>query len=192
MAEFSTSNGQELSDLVLIQRVCSGDNEAFQLLSRRYSGLIITVAKKYYAVGLDRNDFFQEGLMGLLSACKCYSEDRDISFRNYAALCINRRFSSIVKRDKNKGAIPADSVVPIDELEISDNNARNPETLVLQKEQDEDFWHFLKSSLSPLELDVLKLYLEGNSYEYIAQKLSVSQKSVDNALQRIRRKIASR
>ena len=181
---------RDLDDLTLALRVREGDNEAFREISEKYKGLILSVANKYSASGFDKNDFFQEGLLGLLSACKAYDPEKNSLFRNFALTCINRRFLSVIRKNSAKGAIPTDSLVPIEELELSDENTSNPETLVLEKERAEDFEKKLHSILSPLELSVLELYLQGLSYQDTAQRLGVSVKSVDNALQRIRKKIS--
>lgn len=190
MAEFVSDKGySEFSDLSLAEKVRRGDNEAFGVLSSRYGGLIRSIAERYSAAGLDRNDFSQEGLLGLLWACKAFDSEKNASFKNFASICINRRFLSLVRKDMSKKAIPKEKLLSIEDLEISDENTLNPEILMLQKEQAEDFDKLLKSRLSPLEQKVLRLYLSGMTYSDISKKLSVSLKSVDNALQRIRKKL---
>ncbi|MDD6252243.1 MAG: sigma-70 family RNA polymerase sigma factor [Ruminococcus sp.] len=190
MAEFVSDKGySEFSDLSLAEKVRRGDNEAFGVLSNRYGGLIRSIAERYSAAGLDRNDFSQEGLLGLLWACKAFDSEKNASFKNFASICINRRFLSLVRKDMSKKAIPKEKLLSIEDLEISDENTLNPEILMLQKEQAEDFDKLLKSRLSPLEQKVLRLYLSGMTYSDISKKLSVSLKSVDNALQRIRKKL---
>ncbi len=191
MAELLSAQ-DNLPDVALAERVRGGDNDAFSLLSERYKGLIASVASKYSAYGFDRNDFLQEGLLGLLWACRYYSPDRNSSFKNFAALCINRRYLSMVRKANTKRAIPSDRIVPIEELEISDHNSLNPETLFLEREQALDFEKRLNDALSPLELGVLRRYLSGMSYQDIALELDVSSKSVDNALQRIKKKLSTR
>ncbi len=189
MAELLSAQ-DNFPDVALAERVRGGDNEAFSLLSERYKGLIASIAAKYSAYGFDKGDFLQEGLLGLLWACKYFSPDKSSSFKNFAALCINRRYLSMVRKANAKRTIPSDQIVPIEELEISDHNSLNPETLFLEREQALDFEKRLNDTLSPLELDVLKRYLSGMSYQDIAQELDVSAKSVDNALQRIKKKLS--
>ena len=179
-----------LDDLTLALKVREGDNNAFCEISNRYKGLIFTVAAKYSASGFDKSDFFQEGLLGLLSACKAFDPEKNVSFRNFALTCINRRFLSVVRKSSAKGAIPGDSLIPFEELELSDENASNPETLILERERAQDFEKKLNDTLSPLELSVLRHYLQGLSYQDISAATDISVKSVDNALQRIRKKIA--
>ncbi len=179
------------SDSELCEKVREGSEAAFEEISRRYLGLIGTISKSYSASGFDHSDFMQEGLMALLSACKNYSTgEKKASFRNYAAVCISNRFLSVLRSVSTKSAIPRDAVVPIEEMDISDGNRNNPENLLVQQESSRDFHNLIRDILSPLELDVLGCYLKGMSYTQISHNLCISTKSVDNALQRIRRKIA--
>ncbi len=181
----------KLSDSQLCTMVRNGSDVAFEEITRRYQGLIGTISKSYSASGFDQSDFMQEGLMALLSACKNYTAgDKKASFRNYAAVCISNRFLSVLRSVSTKSAIPHTAVVPIEEMDISDCNRNNPENLLVEQESSRDFHNLIRDILSPLELNVLDCYLKGMSYTQISQKLGTSQKSVDNALQRIRRKIA--
>ena len=179
------------SDEALAAKVKGGSDSAFEEITKRYRGLIGSISKRYSAAGFEHSDFMQEGLIALLSACKAFKEDdKSMNFRNFAALCISNRFFSVIRSANTKGTIPADHLVPIEDIEISDMNMSNPENLILQQESTRDLKKLLRDKLSPLEQNVLKHYLNGYSYQEISEKLSVSSKSVDNALQRIRRKIA--
>ena len=193
MAKLSAQQDmKDFSDALLAQEIQQGNQAAFEEITKRYQGLIASIAARYSATGFDRADFMQEGLLALHSACKSFSDKKGgASFRNFAALCISRRFMSVIRSANTKGAIPEDSLVSFDGIELSDNNSHNPETLILQQESSEDFMKAIRNALSPLESDVLNLYLCGMSYTEIAKKLSTSPKSVDNALQRIRKKISS-
>ena len=180
-----------LSDTQLIVEIKKGNQSAFEEITARYRGLIKTIAAKYSAVGFDTSDFMQEGLMALLDACKTYNlEEQKASFKNYTAVCVSNRCLSVIRKANAKSTIPQERLVPIEDIEISDHNMQNPENLIMEQESSKNLMKFIKENLSPLEQKVLRLYLEGFSYIDIAAKLSVSQKSVDNALQRIRRKIA--
>lgn len=178
------------TDAELALEVQAGNQTAFEEMTKRYRGLISYIAGGYSAAGFEHADFIQEGLLALLSACKTYDGNKKASFRNYAGVCISNRFMSVIRRAGAKGAIPQDSIVPFEGIELSDHNLGNPETLILQQESSKDLKKLIRDKLSPLETDVLKAYLSGLSYAQIAEDLSVSPKSVDNALQRIRRKIA--
>lgn len=191
MTDFASQQNLEgYTDAELQQMVCTGNDSAFDEICRRYLPLIHSISARYYASGLERNDFVQEGLLALLSACKRYDAEKGSSFRNFAALCISRRFLSLIRSLNAKGIIPAESLVPIEEVEISDHNRHNPETLVLEQERHRDLKKKIKNTLTEYEHRVLELYLTGNSYRDIADALGVTQKSIDNALQRIRRKLA--
>lgn len=178
------------SDAELTLEIKRDNQAAFEEITTRYRGLISSIALKYSAAGFDHSDFMQEGLLALHSACKAYnSEDKKASFKNFAAVCISNRFLSVIRSANSKSVIPSDHLVPIEDIEISDQNKTNPETLIMEQESTRDLQNIIKNKLSSLEQNVLKLYLNGYSYQEISDKLSVSSKSVDNALVRIRRKI---
>ncbi|MGN0453149.1 MAG: sigma-70 family RNA polymerase sigma factor [Ruminococcus sp.] len=192
MADFnSQQNLKTLTDSELARLVRQGSDSAFEEISKRYSGIIHSIAAKYSAAGFDRSDFMQEGLLALLSACKSFSSEGCASFRTYTALCISRRFMSVIRKAHAKGAIPDDTLISYDDIEISDQNTQNPETLFIEKESSIGLQNTIRQKLSPLELEVLRLYLQGLSYADISELLGKSSKSVDNALQRIRRKLIS-
>lgn len=179
------------SDAELACEIKKGNQAAFEEMTKRYRNLISTIALNYSAAGFEHSDFIQEGLMALHSACKAYNtQEKKASFKNFAAVCISNRFLSVIRSANAKSTIPSDKLVPIEDIEISDQNRLNPETLILEQESSKDLKRIIKDNLSPLEQNVLKFYLSGFSYAEIAKKLSVSAKSVDNALVRIRRKIA--
>lgn len=180
-----------LSDAELASEVRLGNDAAFEEITNRYTGLVNTIAAKYSAAGFDRADFLQEGLLALLCACKAYDDrENKASFRNFAGVCISNRFLSVIRSQSTKRSIPSDHIVDIEGLEISDQNRSNPETLMVEQERVDALRALIRNTLSPLEMDVLKLYLAGLSYTQISDKLSTSPKSVDNALQRIRKKLA--
>lgn len=180
------------SDAVLVQEIKEGSNLAFEEITRRYQGLIGSISTRYCATGFDRADFMQEGLMALHNACKAYDPHKSsMSFRNFAAVCIGNRFLSVIRKDSAKGTIPKDAIVSIDDIELWDNNSHNPELMIEQQESAEDLNKMLRDILSRLESDVLRMYLQGMQYAQIAKKLGVSVKAVDNALQRIRKKVSA-
>lgn len=188
--EKSKQSYGNFSDLQLADMIKhNNDNDAFEEIVVRYVRLIASIATKYRAEGFEINDFIQEGLLTLLNACKTYNENSGASFKNYATICVENKFISILRKSQIKSAIPKDNLVPIDEVELSDDNATNPEQLVLNKETLDGMLVSLKSKLSPLELQVFSLYLAGCNYIETSRRLNLSVKSVDNALQRIRKKL---
>lgn len=187
----------ELSDHQLTDLVKKGDNNAFEEIINRYKGLNTYLAHKYCIPEYDVCDFTQEGLLGLLSACKTFDSKDGTTFKNYAAVCIKNRFISIIRKSKSKGVIPKENIVSIDDrrfsdtdnFDLSDNNKSNPEDLVVSKERLEEFLIQMKQSLSQREITVAYFYLKGLTYEEISEKTGISKKSVDNALQRIKKKL---
>ena len=182
---------ESFSDTELASEVKNGNDAAFEEITKRYKGLVNTIAAKYSAAGFDRSDFMQEGLLALLFACKSYdNRENKASFKNFAGVCISNRFLSLIRTLNTKRAIPSDHIVNIEDVEISDQNRSNPEILVLEQEKAQALRNLIRDILSPLEMNVLRLYLEGLSYTDIAARLSITTKSVDNALSRIRKKLA--
>ena len=183
----SNLNLSQQSDSCLCSMVANNSNAAFEEITRRYQGLIYVIAKDFSYPGFDSNDFFQLGLMGLYSACKTYNANGKVSFKNYAALCIKRRYTSLVRSLLSKKSVPADAVVSVDE---SDSDIQNPEYLLLNRENDEEFFKSVRVKLSYMEFAVMKEYVTGKTYKEIAEKLGLSFKAVDNALVRIRKKLS--
>ncbi len=181
-----------LSDEELAAMVGNGDDSAFEEIAQRYKKLISHIAARYCNGEHDLCDLTQEGLLGLLSACKSYDVKGGSSFKNYAALCIKRKFISILRRDRAKSAVPKESIVSIEDIDISDAGGLNPEEIIVSRERLGEFLTRIKSSLSRMEISVIYLYLQGLSYDEIGKKAGLSKKSVDNALQRIKKKLNSK
>lgn len=186
----SDINGQlsELDDSALCALIAKGNELAFEEITHRYEGLIRLISKEYSYPGFDSGDFMQLGLMGLYSACKTYKSESTLSFKNFAAVCIRRRYISLVRSLLSQKSIPADALVSIDEIQ-SDETLANPEALLLDKENDKLFFELVKSKLSYMEMCALKGYVKGLSYGEIAESTGLSTKAVDNALQRVRKKL---
>lgn len=180
-----------LSDAILAKCVKDGDdNNAFDELVMRYIGTISFIARRFSAEGYEQKDFVQEGLVGLLYSCKTFDENAEASFKSYMSLVVERRFISIIRKSNAMRSIPKSSLVMMDDVsDCIEDTAHNPEELLLCNEQLKSTIDRLKSMLSKNEFDILMLYGGGLSYKEIAKKLSVSEKTVDNALQRARRKI---
>lgn len=195
--QYSSYSFENCDDATLI-RLINGDSlladTAFETICARYLNLISSIASKYRfcAEGYELSDFMQEGLIGLLSACKTYDQERDITFKNYAMLCVENRFRSIHRHINKRGQVPTTNIVPIDERvkSIEDINAMSIQELIESKEYIKTVFSKLDVTLSELEKKVLKLYLSGYSYKQSATALGVSEKSIDNALYRIRKKLS--
>ncbi|MBQ5382522.1 MAG: sigma-70 family RNA polymerase sigma factor [Ruminococcus sp.] len=174
-----------LSDDVLAEFSKNGDDNAFNELAIRYLNKIRFIARKYSAQGYEQNDFVQEGLMALLYACKTYDAHGGSSFGNFVSLIVERRFISIFRSSQSKKAVPDAMLVRIDGIgeELTDYVA-TPEEQLVYKEQLGQVLKRLHALLSAREYEVLMLFASGLSYSKISQQLNISEKSVDNALQR--------
>ena len=181
-----------LSDDVLAEFSKNGDDNAFNELAIRYLSKIRFIARKYSAQGYEQNDFVQEGLMALLYACKTFYAHGGSSFGNFVSLVVERRFISIIRSSQSKKAVPDAMLVQIDgmEEELTDY-VPPPEEQLVCKEQLSQVMKRLSALLSAREYEVLMLFASGLSYSKISQQLNISEKSVDNALQRVRRKVGT-
>ena len=175
------------SDQDLLSLAASGDPLAEETLLSRYSRTVRACARPLFLMGGDSEDLIQEGMMGLLSAIRQFDTASNVPFKSYAELCINRRLYSAVKSASRLKHLPLNSGIPLDDIlseEAKPQSAGHPESgrrtteeQVLDKE-------------SEFENRVLKLFLSGQSYSEMAQETGKSEKSIDNAVQRIRRKLA--
>jgi RNA polymerase sporulation-specific sigma factor len=186
----SLKNLSELSDAKLAELVKSGNDSAFDVLTLRYLRNIGFLAKKYSADGYERNDFVQEGLLGLLYACRTFDSNNKASF-SYVDIVAKRRFISIVRKAQRQKAVPSSSLVSLDaDNDELEGESTDPEQLMLAKEHYSLLLDELKTLLSEREYTVLMLYCGGMSYVEAAKKLGISAKSADNALQRAKKKIS--
>ena len=185
---------ETMSDERLAARALQGDEDAFSMLVQRCVPMVKRQVGTFRGAEVEAEDLVQEGLMGLLSAVRTYNPDASASFRTYAGVCIRRRMLSAVKRLGAAKAIPASELVRMDEegelLETADAG-EDPAQLVVEKETLSHLYSRLQKVLSEREYAVLMQYMGGYSYEEIARHLGVTPKSVDNALQRARRKFVS-
>jgi RNA polymerase sporulation-specific sigma factor len=192
----------ELADDALVERFQGGDELAVQVLLDRYRRFARAKARGYFLVGADSDDIEQEGLIGLYKAARDFRADRQSSFRAFAELCITRQVITAVKTATRQKHQPLNQYVSISGVRGSDDaNERNVEDLledhyiadpadtVVSNERMDDMRQSMAEMLSGLEVDVLRLYVEGKSYHEIGEHLGRHVKSIDNALQRIKRKL---
>jgi RNA polymerase sporulation-specific sigma factor len=199
------SNAQpELDDHYLVALAKEGKPDAYDAIVRRYRGFVRLKASSYFLLGGESDDLIQEGLLGLYKAVRDYRTDRESSFRNFAELCITRQIITAVKtatRNKHtplnqyvsfsqSPAAAGDSDSTLDEI-LPGPTAFDPVNQVIATEELESLVSCLSSVLSDLESRVLSLYLDGYSYEVVAEKLDCDTKTVDNALQRVKRKVGT-
>ena len=201
----SQTNPQpELDDHYLVALAKAGRADAYDAIIRRYKGFVRLKASSYFLLGGESDDLVQEGLLGLYKAVRDYRTDRESSFRNFAELCITRQIITAVKtatRNKHtplnqyvsfsqSPAAAGDSETTLDEV-LPGPSVNDPINQVISSEELASLVDCLSSVLSDLESDVLALYLDGYSYEVVAEKLDCDTKTVDNALQRVKRKVGT-
>jgi RNA polymerase sporulation-specific sigma factor len=201
-----SSNSQpqlQVEDRYLIALAKQGSPDAYNRIVRRYYGFVRLKASSYFLVGGDSDDLIQEGLVGLYKAVRDYRSDRESSFRNFAELCITRQIITAVKtatRNKHTplnqyvsfSSTPAgassDSEATLDEM-IAGSPVHDPVNQVISSEELRALVACISTALSELESRVLALYLDGHSYEEVGRRLGCDCKTVDNALQRVKRKV---
>lgn len=172
----SLKNLSELSDAKLAELVKSGNDSAFDVLTLRYLRNIGFLAKKYSADGYERNDFVQEGLLGLLYACRTFDSNNKASFKSYVDIVAKRRFISIVRKAQRQKAVPSSSLVSLDaDNDELEGKSTDPEQLMLAKEHYSLLLDELKTLLSEREYTVLMLYCGGMSYVEAAKNLAYPQ-----------------
>ena len=192
----------ELNDLYLVAQAKRGDAVAHDRIVRRYKGFVRLKASSYFLLGGESDDLIQEGLVGLFKAVRDFRPDRESSFRNFAELCITRQMITAVKTaSRNKHAplnqsisfatspaAPGEGESTLEEI-LPGSPVEDPASKVISTEELGSLVDCLTSVLSELESEVLTCYLDGRSYEQIAERLACDTKTVDNARQRVKRKV---
>src|SRR5881275_791034 len=196
---------RELEDLQLVLRARNGDHGARDALIRRYTSFVRMKASSYFLAGGDGEDLVQEGLIGLCKAVRDFRADKETSFRSFAELCVTRQIITAIKTaTRNKHAAlntyVSFSHTPAGQESEADctlgdalpgPSVDDPSVCVISTEELQSLVFTLGTGLSKLEADALKLYLEGESYEEMAERLGCDTKTIDNALQRVKRKVLS-
>lgn len=180
---------QELSDEQLAALVREGDPEAFAQLCSRHLGMIRGKARAFLGVcALEQEDLWQEGFLGLYAAAVSYRPQGGASFSTYAGACVYRRMVSAARKQGNSGNRPLNESLPLEDL-VAQPGEESPQALVELRERFGALQRRMEESLTPMERQVLGFHLSGCSREEIAGKTGLSQKSVDNALHRARKKL---
>jgi RNA polymerase sporulation-specific sigma factor len=196
---------RELEDLQLVLRARNGQGEAMDVLIRRYTGFVRLKASSYFLAGGDGDDLVQEGLIGLYKAVRDFRPDKETSFRSFAELCVTRQIITAIKTATRFKHSPLNTYVSFSHTPAGQDGegdctlgdalpgpgVHEPSVMVISTEELQSLVFTLGSGLSSLEADALRLYLEGSSYEDMAEKLACDTKTIDNALQRVKRKIVT-
>jgi RNA polymerase sporulation-specific sigma factor len=192
---------EEFSDEKLIERLGRHDATAEEFLLRKYKGLVAAKAQSYFIMGADRDDLIQEGMIGLLKAVRGYDAERGSSFRTFAEICIERQLKTAVKQAARKKHHPLNNSVSLNQTlpgeaasqtlaeRLSENRQNNPETLAILKEMIDGIGRERQARFSKLENQVWQYYLTGKSNQEISRLVDKSPKSVENSLQRVKRKL---
>jgi RNA polymerase sporulation-specific sigma factor len=193
---------RELEDLQLVLRCRNGDSTALDVLIRRYTGFVRLKASSYFLAGGESDDLIQEGLIGLYKAVRDFRSDKETSFRSFAELCITRQIITAIKTATRFKHAPLNTYVSFSHTPAGQEDGDctlgdalpgpgvdDPVVCVISTEELQSLVFCLGTGLSPLESDALRLYIEGNSYEEMAEELGCDTKTIDNALQRVKRKV---
>lgn len=179
----------------------AGDSRAQEHLIKKYKNFVRGKARSYFLIGADREDIIQEGMIGLFKAIRDYQPDKIASFKAFAEICITRQMITAIKTATRQKHIPLNSYISLNKPMYDEDSERtlldvvtgrvptNPEELVISKEEFDSMEAKIGEVLSELELQVLTYYLDGKSYQEIAENLDRHVKSIDNALQRVKRKL---
>lgn len=181
----------QLTDEQLIENINAGENGCMDVLIERYKRQVRNQARPLYLIGGDSDDLIQEGMLGLFKAIRDYCPEKSDSFEAFATLCISRQLYSAIQAAGRLKHAPLNSYVELSELaEHADGmKGKSPEELLIDQENIQSLREEILKVATPLEQEILLDYLNGRSYTEIAQRLGKDSKSIDNALQRIRRKL---
>lgn len=192
----------EMEDEAIVDLIRDGDNDAMDYLINKYKNYVRAKARTYFLIGADREDIIQEGMIGLYKAIRDYEEEKISSFRAFAELCITRQIITAIKAATRQKHIPLNSYVSLHKPVFNNGSERttlmdviiggkiaNPEELLIGQENLEFIEQRMGEILSNLECQVLSLYLQGKAYYEIAEEMNRDIKSIDNALQRVKKKL---
>lgn len=198
--ELSARYGDML-DEDIVENAKKDDLAALEFLIRKYKNFVRAKARSYFLIGADREDIIQEGMIGLYKAIRDFNKDKRSSFKAFAELCIQRQIITAIKTATRQKHIPLNSYVSLNKPIYDEESDRtlldvlsgvkitDPEELIISKEELKNIENKIGEILSDLEWEVLMAYLEGKSYQEISAELDRHVKSIDNALQRVKRKL---
>ncbi len=205
LARLRLPDYEALTDEELIRRIRLNDPDAEDVLYLRYKQVVRSKARTYFLVGADREDIIQEGMIGLYKAVCDYEFDKQASFRAFAELCITRQIITAIKSATRKKHIPLNTYVSLSRPVYEDGDGErtlidvlettrisDPEEALIGRESYEAIARDIENALSRLEREALQLYLQGLSYQQIASAMGRSTKCVDNAIQRVKKKLEER
>lgn len=183
----------QYSDETLVEMLRQGDSDVMEYLVDKYKNMVRQKARMLFLVGGDQDDLIQEGMIGLFKAVRDYQPDREASFYTFAQLCVDRQLYHAIEASNRQKHQPLNTYVSLNagenENELKRLVQQSPENIVIDKENAKNLDSYIRQQLSSMENQVLELYLNGENYLEIGEKLGKPAKSIDNALQRIRSKV---
>ena len=190
----------QLTDEEIVALAQGNNDEALTYLLDKYKNFVRSKARSYFLIGADHEDIVQEGMIGLFKAIRDFKPSRLSSFRAFAELCVKRQIITAIKTATRQKHFPLNSYVSLNKplydeesdrtlLDVIEGRVTNPEDLFISQEELERIQNEISTTLSPLEQQVLAAFLNGKSYQEIAEMLDRHVKSIDNALQRVKRKL---
>ena len=198
---FTTDKYSNLTDEQIISQIKQGDQESLAYLLEKYKNLVNIKVSKYFMIGAEKEDILQEGMIGLFKAIKDFKEEKQKSFKSFANICIERQLITAIKSSNRQKHMPLNSYLSLNTSAYDDegdgtelletfevNTIEDPLETIMKQESFNEIQNAVQKSLSKFEGQVLERYMQGESYEVIAKRLDTPVKSVDNAIQRIRKK----
>ena len=199
---YTTEKYANLTDEQIISQIKTGDEQALSFLLDKYKDLVNSKVGKYFIIGADKEDIIQEGMIGLYKAIKDFNNTKQNSFKTFANLCIERQLITAIKTSNRQKHMPLNSYLSLNTTAYDNEDDSGTELIekfetgtiedpletIMKKESYDEIQKIMHKSLSKFEKQVLDRYMQGESYEVIAKKLDAPIKSVDNAIQRIRKK----
>ena len=197
-----TKNFETMEETEILSLAKTGDTQAVEFLLNKYKNFVKAKSRTYFLIGAEKSDIIQEGMIGLYKAIKDYNPENGSSFRSFADLCITRQIITAVKTATRLKHLPLNSYVSLNKNVDEENENTmieslleiqhpDPEEIMINKERLNHLEKQLNDALSKYEIEVLKGYIKGKSYQEISMDLKKTEKSIDNALQRIKKKISS-
>lgn len=192
---------RDVDETILVKKARNGNSSAQEYLIRKYMGIVKSKARNYFIIGGSKEDIIQEGMIGIFKAIRYYDETKNDSFSPFVDLCVRRQIITAIKRASRKKHKPLNSYISLNKPMYDKNFSRtlidtvkektvfNPENLIISNENIGMIEEKIDNVLSKFELKVLSMYLDGYSYKSISKALNKKEKSVDNALQRVKKKL---
>lgn len=190
-----------MTDDELVKLAKNDNISALECILEKYKNLVKSRSRPYFLIGADREDIIQEGMIGLYKAIRDYDTEKYTNFKAFAEMCITRQIITAIKTATRRKHMPLNSYVslshPVFDEEsdktlldtITEHSCLDPEEIIINKENYNSIGQRINELLSPKEMEILTVYLQGKSYQEISEQLGISHKSIDNALQRVKRKL---